>query len=71
MVLQDLDGHDLVGPLLPALGHLTEGAPAEELQHLVLIVEGGVEDLMLDQLVVTITGGGAHSSPLASAPRLG
>ena len=34
MILEDLDGDNLVGPLLPALGHLAEGAPAQELQHL-------------------------------------
>ena len=69
MVLQDLDGHDLVGSFLPALGDLTKGAPAQELEDLVLVVDGGVEDLMLDQLVVPITVG-ASSPPFASATRL-
>ena len=67
MVLQDLDGHDLVGSFLPALGDLTEGAPAQELQDLVLVVDGGVEDLVLDQLVVSITVG-ASSPPSLPAP---
>jgi hypothetical protein len=36
VVLQDLDGHDLVGALLPAFGHLPESASSEELQDLIL-----------------------------------
>ena len=47
VVLEDLDGHDVVGALLPALDDLAEGAPAQELEDLVGMVEG-VEDLMLD-----------------------
>lgn len=34
MVLQDLDGDDVVGAALPALDHLAECAAAEELEHL-------------------------------------
>jgi len=62
VVLQDLDGDDLVGPLFPAFGHLTKGAPAKELEDFVLVVEGGVEHFMLNQLVVPITVG-ATSPP--------
>ena len=58
MVLEDLDGHDLVGALLPALDDLSEGAPAQELEHLVLR-RVGVQHLMLDQLVVAVGGGGS------------
>ena len=36
VVLQDLDGHDLVGALLPTFGNLAEGASAKKLQHLIL-----------------------------------
>ena len=36
MVFQDLDGHDLIGALLPAFGDLSEGAAPEKLQHLIL-----------------------------------
>lgn len=73
MVLQDLNRHNLVGPLFPALGHLAEGAAAEELEDLILVVEGAVEDLVLDQLVVSIAVGAARPRPpaLAPAPRLG
>ena len=52
VVLEDLDGHNLVSPLLPALGHLTKGAPTQEFQHFILIVEGGVEHLMLYHLML-------------------
>lgn len=34
MVLQDLDGNDVVGAALPAFDHLTEGAATEELEDL-------------------------------------
>ena len=47
MVLEDLDGNDLVGAFLPALGHLPEGAATQKLQYLILIVEGRIQDLML------------------------
>jgi len=47
VVFQDLDGNDLIGPLFPAFGHLTEGAPAKKLKDLILVVEGGVEHFML------------------------
>ena len=47
MVLENLDGNDLIGAFLPALGHLAEGATAQELQYLILIVEGRVQDLVL------------------------
>ena len=70
VVLQDLDCHDLVGPLLPALCHLTEGAATKELEDLILVIEGGVEDLVLDQLVVAITVGAPPGPALASATRL-
>jgi hypothetical protein len=30
VVLQDLDGHDLVGALLPTFRHLAEGASAQK-----------------------------------------
>ena len=71
MVLQYLDSHNVVGALLPALGHLAEGAAAEEFQHLILVVQRGVEYLVLDKLVVAL-GGGAPSRPtaLSPAPRL-
>ena len=70
MVLQDLDGHDLIGSFLPALGHLTKGAPAQELEDLILVVDGGVEDLVLDQLVVPITVGATGPPSLPSPARL-
>lgn len=58
VVLEDLDGDNLVGALLPALDHLAEGAPSEELEHLILVGHG-VEHLVLHQLVV----------PIGAAPR--
>ena len=70
MVLQDLNRHNLVGPLLPALGHLSEGAATQELEDLILVVEGGVEDLVLDQLVVAITVGAPPGPAPAPATRL-
>ena len=70
MVLQNLDGDDLIGSLLPALGHLSECSPTEELEDLVLVVDGGVEDLMLDQLVVPITVGAPGPPSLPSPARL-
>ena len=51
MILQDLDGDYLVGPLVPALDHLSERATAQELQHLVA-VRHRIKDLVQDQLVV-------------------
>lgn len=59
MVLEDLDGHDFIRALLPALDHLPEGAPSEELEHLVGIGHR-IEHLMLDQLVIPLAsrGGG-------------
>ena len=51
MVLEYLDGHDLVGPLVPALDHLAECATAEELQYFVAVGHR-VEDLVQDELVV-------------------
>ena len=45
MVLQNLDGNYLIGPLLPALGHLTKCAAPKKLQNFILIVEGGVKHL--------------------------
>ena len=70
MVLQNFDGDDLIGSLLPALGHLSKGSPAEELEDLVLVVDGGVEDLVLDQLVVPIAVGASSPPSLASPTRL-
>ena len=70
MVLQDLDGHDLIGSFLPAFGHLTESAPAQELEDLILVVDGGVEDLVLHQLVVPITVGPSGPPSLPSPARL-
>ena len=70
MVLQNLYGDDLIGSLLPALGHLSEGTPAEELEDLVLVVDGGVEDLVLDQLVVPITVGATGPPSLPAPARL-
>lgn len=58
VVLEDLDGHDLVGALLPALDDLSEGAASEELEHLVLIAQRA-EDLVLHQLVVAVGRGRA------------
>ena len=40
MVLQDLDGHDLIGALFPAFGDLAERPTAKELQHFILVVQG-------------------------------
>ncbi len=54
-VLQDLDHYNPIHPLLPALGHLAESPSAQELEDLILVVEGGVEHLMLHQLVLPIT----------------
>jgi hypothetical protein len=34
MILEDLDGNNIAGPLLPALDHLTEGASTEKLENL-------------------------------------
>ena len=70
MVLQNFDGDDLIGSLLPALGHLSECSPTEELEDLVLVVDGGVEDLVLDQLVVPIAVGASSPPSLASPTRL-
>lgn len=56
MVLQDFNGHDLIGSPLPALGHLTEGSPSQELEHLVAVGHGA-EDLVLHQLVVALAVG--------------
>ena len=53
MILEYLDGHDLVGALVPALDHLAEGAAAEELEHLVA-VRHRVEDLVQHELVVAL-----------------
>ena len=53
VVLEYLDGDDLVRALLPALDDLAEGAAPQELEHLV----GGrdrVQHFMLDQLVVAL-----------------
>ena len=36
VVLQDLDGHDLVGTLLPTLGDLPESSSSEKLKDLIL-----------------------------------
>jgi hypothetical protein len=38
--------------------------------YLILVVEGGVEDLVLDQLVVAITGRAPRPPALPSAARL-
>ena len=70
MVLQNFDGDDLIGSLLPALGHLAKGAAPQELEDLILVVEGGVEDLVLDQLVVPIAVGASSPPSLASPTRL-
>ena len=65
VVLEDLDGHNLVSPLLPALGHLAESPSAKKLQDLILVVEGGVEDFVLHQLVISIA---VSTSPPAFPP---
>ena len=65
VVLEDLDGHDLVGAPLPALGHLAESPSAKKLQDLILVVEGGVEDFVLDQLIISIA---VSTSPPAFPP---
>lgn len=54
MIFENLDGHDLVGASLPALGNLAEGAAAEELQYLIAVGDRA-EDFVLHQLVVTFT----------------
>lgn len=51
VVLEDLYGDYLTGPLLPTLHHLPERPSAQELQHFVLR-RRRVEDLVLHQLVV-------------------
>ena len=38
MVLQDLDGDDLVGAFFPALCDLSESTSSEKLQDLILVV---------------------------------
>ena len=53
MILENLDGHDLVVPLVPAFDYLTKRAASEELEHLVAVGHR-VEDLMQDQLVVAL-----------------
>lgn len=53
VILEDFDGDDVIGALLPALDHLAERAPPQELEHLVLSRQR-VEHLVLDQLVVPV-----------------
>ena len=65
MVFQNLDCNNLVRPLLPALGHLAESPSAKKLQDLILVVEGGVEDFVLDQLIISIA---VSTSPPAFPP---
>ena len=64
MVFEDLDGNDLVGPLIiqleccyidlgdlylfPTFGNLSKGAPAKKFEDFILVVEGGVEHFMLN-----------------------
>lgn len=62
MVLENFNGHYLVGSLLPALGHLTKCASAEKLQHFVVVIRR-LENFMLHQLVVALrVGGGGFRS---------
>ncbi len=56
MILQNLDGHDLISSTLPAFRDLSKCSPAEELQNLVAVGDGA-EDLVLHQLVVALTVG--------------
>lgn len=53
MILQYLNGDDLVGAFLPAFYHLTESASTQKLQHFILIGHG-IEHLMLNQLIVAV-----------------
>lgn len=71
MVLENLDGHDLIGAPLPTLGHLSERPSSQELQHLVAVGHGA-QDLVLHQLVVALAvgvaalgGGGGMSDGLS------
>lgn len=75
MVLQDLDGHNLISSSFPALGHLPKRAPAEKLKNFVAVGDGA-EDLVLDQLVVPFPvgaaafgGGGRVGDGLGGGPR--
>ena len=56
MVLQDFDGHNLIGAAFPALCHLPKGAAAKKLQHLIAVGHRA-EDFMLHQLVVPLAVG--------------
>lgn len=58
MVFQDLDGYDLIGASLPALGHLPERASPQKLQHFVATGHRA-EDLVLHQLVIPFAVGAA------------
>jgi len=53
VLLQDFDGHNVVGALLPALDHLAKRALAQKLQHFVLVV-GRDEHFVLNQLVLAL-----------------
>ena len=59
VVLENLDGHDLAGALLPAFTHLPEGAATQKLQHLIR-TGGRVQHFMLNQVVIALTVGGAY-----------
>lgn len=53
MVLENFDGHNFIGSLLPALRDLAKGASSEELQDLIVVI-GRLQHLMLHQLVVPL-----------------
>lgn len=57
MILQDLYCHYLVCSLFPTFDHLAKGSSPKELQHLILVGRG-VEDLMLDHLIIPLRVGG-------------
>lgn len=54
MVLEDLDRYNFIGTPFPTLGHLSECATPEELQHFIT-ARHRAEDLVLYQLVVSFT----------------
>ena len=58
MIFEDLDGTDLISALLPALDHLAKGATTQKFQDLIGLGHG-IENLMLNQLVVPLARGGA------------
>ena len=53
MILEDLDGHNLVSTLVPAFDYLAERATAQKLEHFVA-VRHRIEYLVQNQLVVAL-----------------